>query len=82
VVQRREQSRGATLDPVGGVAQFEVLGSHRRIDHALDISLEQPLDRGSEVLDHPTIITSRCDTQTGPTTEKINKYRRDARPSH
>ena len=62
MMNRREQAGSAVLQAIRSAAQLDVLGPHRRIDHAVDIGLEQPLDRAIESLDHPIMISSRCDS--------------------
>jgi hypothetical protein len=74
MMNRSQQACSAVLQAIRSAAQLEVLGPHRRIDHALDIRFEQPLDCRVQSLDHPTIITSRCDTQAGPSGENFNIY--------
>ena len=61
MMNRGKQAGSAVLKAIRSAAQLDVLGAHRRIDHAVDIGLEQPLDRSSESLDHTIMIASRCD---------------------
>ena len=61
MMDRREQASPAVLDPIRSATQLDVLRPHRRVDHALDLSLVQLLDRPAQSLDHPAIITSTYD---------------------